>query len=140
VVASITLSPNAVLHIKTTAPAGNSSLPTPQPSRLTLPQLPTAHSTHAVGHPTPHYLNIFTNSPAMTDAADKTSLVALTTSDNMPIKVERKVAERSILIKNLLEDLGGETTEAIPIPNVRIRSPRQRLRTQLTACRSTRLS
>jgi S-phase kinase-associated protein 1 len=76
----------------------------------------------------------------MTDAADKSSLVALTTSDNMPIKVERKVAERSILIKNLLEDLGGETTEAIPIPNVRIRSPRQRLRTQLTACRSTRLS
>jgi hypothetical protein len=84
-------------------------------------------------------LNIFTNSPAMTDATDKTNLIALTTSDNMPIKVERKVAERSILIKNLLEDLGGETTEAIPIPNVRIRSPRQCLRTRLTARRLTRL-
>jgi S-phase kinase-associated protein 1 len=28
------------------------------------------------------------------------------------------VAERSILIKNLLEDLGGDNNEAIPIPNV----------------------
>jgi len=26
--------------------------------------------------------------------------------------------ERSILIKNLLEDLGGDNDEAIPIPNV----------------------
>jgi hypothetical protein len=85
-------------------------------------------------------LNIFTNSPAMTDATDKTSLVHLTTSDNQPINVERKVAERSILIKNLLEDLGGESTESIPIPNVRIRSPRQRLRMRLTTRRSTRLS
>lgn len=32
---------------------------------------------------------------------------------------EREVAERSILIKNMLEDVGPEaTTEAIPIPNV----------------------
>jgi S-phase kinase-associated protein 1 len=46
------------------------------------------------------------------------NIVNLTTSDNAPLKVERKVAERSILIKNLLEDLGGETTESIPIPNV----------------------
>ena len=32
---------------------------------------------------------------------------------------EREVAERSVLIKNMLEDVGHEaTTEAIPIPNV----------------------
>jgi len=46
------------------------------------------------------------------------AVIHLTTSDNMPMKVERKVAERSILIKNLLEDLGGDNEEAIPIPNV----------------------
>jgi S-phase kinase-associated protein 1 len=51
------------------------------------------------------------------------NLVHLTTSDNQPLKVERKVAERSILIKNLLEDLGGESNESIPIPNVRSQSP-----------------
>ncbi|KAF2457191.1 E3 ubiquitin ligase complex SCF subunit sconC [Lineolata rhizophorae] len=45
-------------------------------------------------------------------------MVTLTTSDNVDIQVERAVAERSILIKNLLEDLGGESGEAIPIPNV----------------------
>jgi S-phase kinase-associated protein 1 len=44
--------------------------------------------------------------------------ISLTTSDNATMTVDRKVAERSILIKNLLEDLGGETTESIPIPNV----------------------
>jgi S-phase kinase-associated protein 1 len=44
--------------------------------------------------------------------------VNLTTSDNAPMRVSRKVAERSILIKNLLEDLGGDNNEAIPIPNV----------------------
>ena len=33
---------------------------------------------------------------------------------------DRKVAERSILIKNLLEDLGADGSEPIPIPNVRI--------------------
>ena len=33
--------------------------------------------------------------------------------------IERVVAERSILIKNMLEDIGDEAvTEAIPIPNV----------------------
>lgn len=32
---------------------------------------------------------------------------------------EREVAERSILIKNMLEDIGDQAmTEAIPIPNV----------------------
>ncbi|KAF2652134.1 S-phase kinase-associated protein-like protein 1 [Lophiostoma macrostomum CBS 122681] len=44
--------------------------------------------------------------------------IVLTTSDNADITVDREVAERSILIKNLLEDLGGDNEEAIPIPNV----------------------
>lgn len=44
--------------------------------------------------------------------------VKLTTSDNAELVVDREVAERSILIKNLLEDLGGDNDEAIPIPNV----------------------
>jgi S-phase kinase-associated protein 1 len=47
-------------------------------------------------------------------------VIKLTTSDNMPMTVDRKVAERSILIKNLLEDLGGDNEESIPIPNVRL--------------------
>lgn len=54
--------------------------------------------------------------------------ISLTTSDNATMTVHRKVAERSILIKNLLEDLGGETSESIPIPNVRIRAPRSQSR------------
>jgi S-phase kinase-associated protein 1 len=44
--------------------------------------------------------------------------VQLTTSDDVILKVERKVAERSVLIKDLLGDL-GDITEPIPIPNVR---------------------
>ncbi|KAK7190119.1 S-phase kinase-associated protein-like protein 1 [Paraphaeosphaeria sporulosa] len=44
--------------------------------------------------------------------------IVLTTSDNATLPVDRDVAERSILIKNLLEDLGVDNTEAIPIPNV----------------------
>ncbi|KAF2106779.1 E3 ubiquitin ligase complex SCF subunit sconC [Lophiotrema nucula] len=51
-------------------------------------------------------------------ATNEASSILLTTSDGVDLKVEREVAERSILIKNLLEDLGGETGEAIPIPNV----------------------
>jgi hypothetical protein len=35
------------------------------------------------------------------------------------VETERQVAERSILIKNMLEDL-GDSGEAIPIPNVTI--------------------
>jgi len=45
--------------------------------------------------------------------------ITLMSSDNVEIPVEREVAERSILIKNMLEDVGEQaTTEAIPIPNV----------------------
>ncbi|KAL1608645.1 hypothetical protein SLS59_001835 [Nothophoma quercina] len=53
-----------------------------------------------------------------TEAAPAASKVKLVTSDNAEMDVDRQVAERSILIKNLLEDLGGDNDEAIPIPNV----------------------
>ncbi|KAF1947049.1 E3 ubiquitin ligase SCF complex, Skp subunit [Clathrospora elynae] len=56
---------------------------------------------------------------AATTTTSDASLIAITTSDGILMHVERPVAERSILIKNLLEDLGGEApAEAIPIPNV----------------------
>ena len=42
-----------------------------------------------------------------TDAAPAQT-VRLITSDNQDMTVDRQVAERSILIKNLLEDLGGD--------------------------------
>jgi len=54
----------------------------------------------------------------MSAPTDEVKEVRLTTSDNADLKVARDIAERSILIKNLLEDLGGDTEEAIPIPNV----------------------
>ncbi|MCJ1337482.1 hypothetical protein MMC09_002764 [Bachmanniomyces sp. S44760] len=45
--------------------------------------------------------------------------ITLTSSDSVEISVEREVAERSILIKNMMEDIGDAAlTEAIPIPNV----------------------
>jgi len=46
-------------------------------------------------------------------------MVQLTSSDGIDMTVERQVAQRSILIKNLLDDLPTEaTTEPIPVPNV----------------------
>ncbi|RAL05609.1 SCF ubiquitin ligase subunit skpA [Aspergillus ibericus CBS 121593] len=45
------------------------------------------------------------------------NLLTFVSADNVHIEVERDVAERSLLIKNMLEDL-GEATEDIPIPNV----------------------
>jgi len=46
--------------------------------------------------------------------------VILKSSDNVIIPVDQDVATRSILIKNMVEDMGEETfeTEEIPIPNV----------------------
>jgi S-phase kinase-associated protein 1 len=80
----------------------------------------------------------------MATATADPKLISITTSDGVVMKPERAVAERSILIKNLLEDLGGDTTddmESIPIPNVCARrSPRTFLKQLLTSCRSTRLS
>lgn len=43
--------------------------------------------------------------------------IKLLSSDQATIVVDKEVAERSVLIKNMLEDV-GEVTEAIPIPNV----------------------
>ncbi|CAN9384295.1 unnamed protein product [Alternaria sp. RS040] len=45
--------------------------------------------------------------------AEGVKLISITTSDGVEMKVERPVAERSILIKNLLEDLGGESEETL---------------------------
>ncbi|KAJ5595749.1 hypothetical protein N7450_002207 [Penicillium hetheringtonii] len=42
--------------------------------------------------------------------------ITLTSSDGVDVTLERTVAERSVLIKNMLEDL-GDSGEAIPIPN-----------------------
>ncbi|GAM82061.1 hypothetical protein ANO11243_000400 [Dothideomycetidae sp. 11243] len=44
--------------------------------------------------------------------------VILVSSDNVQIQTERSVAERSMLIKNMLEDLGNPGEEPIPIMNV----------------------
>ncbi|KAL1981442.1 hypothetical protein VTN96DRAFT_2658 [Rasamsonia emersonii] len=43
--------------------------------------------------------------------------ITLQSSDGVEITVEREVAERSVLIKNMLEDL-GTTDEPVPLPNV----------------------
>ncbi|KAI1321284.1 E3 ubiquitin ligase complex SCF subunit scon-3 [Xylariaceae sp. FL0255] len=46
-------------------------------------------------------------------------MVRLQSNDNQQMDVEKTVAERSILIKNMLEDLGeAAINEVIPIPNV----------------------
>ncbi|KAJ1939234.1 hypothetical protein FBU59_004193 [Linderina macrospora] len=44
-------------------------------------------------------------------------MVKLQSSDSEEFDVEKNVAVQSVLIKNLLEDL-GESEEAIPLPNV----------------------
>ncbi|KAL8997482.1 MAG: hypothetical protein Q9169_003262 [Polycauliona sp. 2 TL-2023] len=52
-------------------------------------------------------------------ASSSTSQIRLQSSDSVEISVDRDVAERSILIKNMMEDLGdGIMEDAIPIPNV----------------------
>jgi len=43
--------------------------------------------------------------------------VLLVTSDNEQFRVEKVVAQRSVLIKNMLEDV-GESDHPIPLPNV----------------------
>lgn len=67
--------------------------------------------------------------------AEGVKLISITTSDGVEMKVERPVAERSILIKNLLEDLGGESEESIPIPNVCLDLPGIFQKRLLTSCR-----
>ncbi|KAK4204408.1 Skp1 family, dimerization domain-containing protein [Triangularia verruculosa] len=55
----------------------------------------------------------------MTTDSSSTKIV-LESNEGARIEVERIVAERSVLIKNLIEDLGEEAVlaEPIPIPNV----------------------
>ncbi|KAI9034161.1 Skp1 family, dimerization domain-containing protein [Hyaloraphidium curvatum] len=43
--------------------------------------------------------------------------ITLTSSDSVAFTVEREVAERSVLLKNMLEDV-GESDAPIPLPNV----------------------
>ncbi|CAG8584522.1 6524_t:CDS:2 [Acaulospora morrowiae] len=43
--------------------------------------------------------------------------VKLTSSEGTEFKVERNVAEKSVLLKNMLEDV-GESDMAVPLPNV----------------------
>ncbi|KAJ4304284.1 E3 ubiquitin ligase complex SCF subunit scon-3 [Collariella sp. IMI 366227] len=49
-----------------------------------------------------------------------TQKVTLTSNEGTTLEVDRVVAERSMLIKNLIEDLGDDAiaNNAIPIPNV----------------------
>ena len=52
-------------------------------------------------------------------STDPSKQLILQSSDNEEITVDRDVAERSVLIKNMVGDLGEEAmVEAIPIPNV----------------------
>eukprot|EP00158_Paraphelidium_tribonemae_P006946 Partr_v1_DN28047_c1_g1_i1_m56961 putative s-phase kinase-associated protein len=44
-------------------------------------------------------------------------MVKLTTSENVEFVVDREIAEKSILLKHMLEDV-GESDHAIPLPNV----------------------
>lgn len=44
-------------------------------------------------------------------------MVLLVTSDNEQFTTEKEVVERSVLIKNMLEDV-GESDQPIPLPNV----------------------
>ncbi|CAI2180539.1 17682_t:CDS:2 [Funneliformis geosporum] len=52
----------------------------------------------------------------MTGAPEQRN-VKLTSSEGTEFKVERDVAEKSVLLKNMLEDV-GESDMAIPLPNV----------------------
>ncbi|KAI8925408.1 putative negative regulator sulfur controller-3 [Entophlyctis helioformis] len=45
-------------------------------------------------------------------------LINLTSQDNQSYKVDKKVAERSMLLKNMLEDIGESPEMPIPLPNV----------------------
>ncbi|RMY03172.1 hypothetical protein D0867_05779 [Hortaea werneckii] len=54
----------------------------------------------------------------ITMSAEGDQQVKLVSSDNVEIVTERKIAERSMLIKNMIEDLGAPGEEPIPIMNV----------------------
>ncbi|KAI9190836.1 Skp1 family, dimerization domain-containing protein [Polychytrium aggregatum] len=45
-------------------------------------------------------------------------MVKLTSSDNVDFSISKEVAFQSILIKNMLEDIGDSEDQPIPLPNV----------------------
>ncbi|KAI1451095.1 hypothetical protein ABKA04_000188 [Annulohypoxylon sp. FPYF3050] len=54
-----------------------------------------------------------------TETPPAADYIRLQSNDNIKIDVEKAVAERSLLIKNMLEDLGPNADgQTIPIPNV----------------------
>ncbi|KAL8764233.1 MAG: hypothetical protein Q9184_000202 [Pyrenodesmia sp. 2 TL-2023] len=54
-----------------------------------------------------------------TEAATSKNVIHLQSSDGARVQVDRDVAERSILIKNMIEDIGDQAiADDIPIPNV----------------------
>ncbi|KAI1406667.1 E3 ubiquitin ligase SCF complex, Skp subunit [Hypoxylon fuscum] len=54
-----------------------------------------------------------------TEAPPASGHIRLQSNDNIKIDVEKAVAERSLLIKNMLDDLGPNAEgQTIPIPNV----------------------
>ena len=46
------------------------------------------------------------------------TFVTLETSEGTKFVVDQKIAKMSVLIKNMLEDVGDDTDNAIPLPNV----------------------
>jgi S-phase kinase-associated protein 1 len=48
-------------------------------------------------------------------------MVKLISSDNEKVTVSKEVAERSVLLKNMMEDIGSEEDAEIPLPNVTMR-------------------
>ena len=47
-----------------------------------------------------------------------TNNIQLSSSDAQTFQVEKKVAEKSVLLKNMLEDVGDTSDSSIPLPNV----------------------
>ncbi|KAK3692212.1 Skp1 family, dimerization domain-containing protein [Podospora appendiculata] len=67
-----------------------------------------------------HLASKSTSSPTPKMSEKTVSKVTLESNDNVRLQIDRAVAERSMLIKNLMEDLGDDAVadSAIPIPNV----------------------
>jgi len=51
-------------------------------------------------------------------ATEKSNVITLISNDGVAIQVDRQVAERSMLIVNMMEDLGEAAGAEVPIPNV----------------------
>jgi hypothetical protein len=45
-------------------------------------------------------------------------MVKLTSSDGQEFTIEKEIANQSVLIKNMLEDIGDADDQPIPLPNV----------------------